>query len=80
MGSESHWTENSQERFRPAKVFADAVSNESLVSGRSGQITSLAFDSTGERCVSTGEDDALHIWDSMKGKSVQLQESLPFSD
>ena len=32
------------------------------------QITSVDFDDSGERCLTTGEDDQIVLWDMRKGR------------
>ncbi|GFZ43382.1 hypothetical protein JCM24511_01102 [Saitozyma sp. JCM 24511] len=61
--------------FRPAKVFRDAVdANAPRVSEyyphaapSRPQISSIAFDDSGDSCVTSGEDEAFIIWDARKG-------------
>lgn len=61
-----------QQSLKPARVFSDAIDN-----GGSGeqstkqdplQVSSIAFDDTGERCVTAGEDDVFTVYDARKGK------------
>jgi COMPASS component SWD2 len=71
-----------QGRLKPAKVFHDAVerppqpespglSHETQPRPHLPQITSLSFDDTGERCLTTGEDEGFAIWDMRKGRCVR---------
>ena len=62
---------NIQGRFKPAKVFQDAVEHDTPTStGRPPQIVSLAFDDTGEKCVTAGEDESFILWDAKQGRYV----------
>jgi WD40 repeat protein len=64
-----------QNSFRPGKVFRDAVdANAPRVSEyyphaapSRPQISSIAFDDSGDSCVTSGEDEAFIIWDARKG-------------
>ncbi len=61
-----------QEKLKPAKVFSDAVDHSAVDVGNPNhkalEISSVAFDDTGERCVTAGEDDVFVLWDAKKGK------------
>lgn len=62
---------NIQGRFKPAKVFQDAVEHDTPTStGQPPQIVSLAFDDTGEKCVTAGEDESFILWDAKQGRYV----------
>lgn len=68
-------------RFKPSRVFKDAVDNsQNQVAEASGSqspsrssasplhVTSVAFDDMGDRCVTAGEDDVFTLYDARKGK------------
>lgn len=67
------------EKLKPAKVFHDAVEISSVKSldGQTAmpstrqQITSIAFDATGEKCLTADEVDAFILWDVNKAKKVR---------
>jgi len=60
-----------QGRLRPAKLFRDAVEKPLVsASARPISMTSVAFDDSGERCLTAGEDEAFVLWDAHKGKWV----------
>ncbi|KAK4683872.1 COMPASS component SWD2, partial [Tremellales sp. Uapishka_1] len=62
------------QRFKPSKVFKDAVDHSSSGPDSDSprlQITSIAFDDSGEKCVTAGEDDVFNLWDARKGKKVK---------
>jgi COMPASS component SWD2 len=56
--------------LKPAKVFKDAVDpkGQNDPSAVKPQITSIAFNDTGDRCLSAAEDDSYVLWDTVKGK------------
>lgn len=54
-------------RFKPAKVFQDAVDHDAPGSHRA-QVVSLAFDDAGEKCVTAGEDESFVLWDARQGR------------
>jgi COMPASS component SWD2 len=59
----------SQNRFKPAKVFTDAVDHGASTSAEGlPSVVSLAFDDAGERCVTAGEDESFALWDARQGK------------
>jgi COMPASS component SWD2 len=65
-------------RFKPAKVFTEealerGAPGSSPAQGASStslkpQIISIAFDDTGDRCLTSGEDEGFTLWDAKKGK------------
>lgn len=64
-----------QGKLRRAKVFEEAVDNRATWTSTAhegystaAQITSIAFDSLGELCVTASEDEAFAVWDITKGK------------
>lgn len=62
-----------QGTFKPARVFkaAPGPSEESADGsgeGQSLQISSVAFDDSGERAVTAGDDDVFTLYDARKGK------------
>jgi COMPASS component SWD2 len=68
-----------QRKFRPAKVFKDAV--EPASSPRSPgsrppalnkQITAICFDDRGDQLITAGEDDVFHLYNCKTGKRVPL--------
>ena len=64
---------NTQGRLKPSKVFLDAVDFSSVPQAdrqhtAGPQITSIDFDDSGERCLTTGEDDQIVLWDMRKGR------------
>ncbi|KAL1405198.1 hypothetical protein Q8F55_008823 [Vanrija albida] len=72
------------ERFKPSRVFKDAVDNSqsqtteasgsqpsSRPSGSPLHVTSVAFDDMGDRCVTAGEDDVFTLYDARKGKKLR---------
>ena len=71
--------------MKPAKVFSEAVNRHDVPVSPAGsstpdvppQIISLAFDDTGEKCLTAGEDEGFVIWDARKARSVHGGLSLP---
>lgn len=60
---------SAQNRFKPAKVFADAADRSvPLPNNELPQVGSLAFDDGGEKCVTSGEDESFALWDVRQGK------------
>ena len=63
-----------KEKLKPAKVFHDAVEQiktsefQPSTTRQRPQITSIAFDPTGERCLTADEGDAFILWDMNKAK------------
>ena len=59
-----------QGRFKPAKVFHDAVDHDSPnpAGSHRAQVVSLAFDDGGEKCVTAGEDESFVLWDARQGR------------
>lgn len=61
-----------QGTFKPARVFkaAGGASEEATEGGegQSLQISSVAFDDSGERAVTAGDDDVFTLYDARKGK------------
>jgi COMPASS component SWD2 len=48
----------------------DAVAGSVTSASNTGalQVTSIAFDDTGERCLTSGEDEVFTLYDARKGK------------
>lgn len=64
-----------QGKLKQAKVFEEAVDRRAAWTSTAhegystaAQITSIAFDSMGELCVTASEDEAFSVWDATKGK------------
>ncbi|ORX35460.1 WD40-repeat-containing domain protein [Kockovaella imperatae] len=66
-------------RLKPAKVFPEALDRSSSNAGSSSpsssstvpQIISIAFDDTGEKALTSGEDEGFVIWDMKKGRKLK---------
>ncbi|KAL7423552.1 hypothetical protein Q5752_001132 [Cryptotrichosporon argae] len=62
-------------KLRPARVFKNSVDHESAGGvgepGARPHITSVTFDSKGERALTAGEDDMFVLYDAAKGKQLK---------
>ena len=62
--------------MKPSKVFPEAVNRTETAISPAGsstpavrpQILSIAFDDTGEKCLTAGEDEGFVIWDARKAR------------